>query len=179
MYLYFSSLMPFKTWATFQTISYPPLINVFLQFWTIKEVLAALTSLILLLLLAVWFGCYTKATTMSVTVLENGSELKRGDSVLSKNSQWIALFQQDGNFVVYRTEPVWASDTFGMDPTRLCMQEDCNLVMYNDEDKPRWHTNTSKGGRNTCVLSLTDEGKLVLKKDCQQLWNSDRDHGMK
>ncbi|NP_001092109.2 intestine mucus lectin [Takifugu rubripes] len=116
---------------------------------------------------------------MSVTVLENGSELKRGDSVLSKNSQWIALFQQDGNFVVYRTEPVWASDTFGMDPTRLCMQEDCNLVMYNDEDKPRWHTNTSKGGRNTCVLSLTDEGKLVLKKDCQQLWNSDRDHGMK
>ncbi|TWW70801.1 hypothetical protein D4764_17G0002840 [Takifugu flavidus] len=116
---------------------------------------------------------------MSVTVLKNGSELKRGDSVLSKNSQWIALFQHDGNFVVYRTEPVWASDTSGMDPTRLCMQGDCNLVMYNDEDKARWHTNTSKGSCNTCVLSLTNEGKLVLEKDGQEIWNSDRDHGMK
>ncbi|XP_056868523.1 B-type lectin plumieribetin-like isoform X3 [Takifugu flavidus] len=105
---------------------------------------------------------------MSKDVLERGSELQRGDYLMAKNTEWKAVFQ-----------PVWASDTHGMDPTRLCMQEDCNLVMYNDEEKPRWHTNTSKGGRNTCVLSLTDEGKLVLKKDGQQLWNSDRDHGMK
>ncbi|TWW70808.1 R2 Retrovirus-related Pol polyprotein from type I retrotransposable element [Takifugu flavidus] len=70
-------------------------------------------------------------------------------------------------------------DTSGMDPTRLCMQEDCNLVMYNDEDKPRWHTNSAKGSCNTCVLSLTNEGKLVLEKDGQEIWNSDRDHGMK
>ncbi|PWO11470.1 transposase protein, partial [Pyrenophora tritici-repentis] len=96
-----------------------------------------------------------------------------------KNSQWIALFQQDGNFVVYRTEPVWASNTHGMDQTRLCMQGDCNLVMYNDEHHPRWQTNTAKGGCNTCVLSLTDEGNLVLEKDGHEIWDSDYDHGMK
>lgn len=74
---------------------------------------------------------------------------------------------------------MWASDTWGLDATRLCMQGDCNLVMYNDEEKPRWHTNTAKGGCNTCVLSLTDEGKLILEKDGKQIWDSDRDHGMK
>ncbi|XP_056868836.1 B-type lectin plumieribetin-like [Takifugu flavidus] len=117
--------------------------------------------------------------TMSKDVLERGSELRRGDYLMAKNAEWKAVFQHDANFVIYGWKPVWASDTYGMDQTRLCMQEDCNLVMYNDEDKPRWHTNTAKGSCNTCVLSLTDEGKLVLEKDGQEIWNSGRDHGMK
>lgn len=31
--------------------------------------------------------------TMSITVLEKDAELNRGNSVLSKNSKWIAIFQ--------------------------------------------------------------------------------------
>lgn len=87
--------------------------------------------------------------------------------------------QNDGNFVVYGWEPKWTSDTDGSDATRLCMQGDCNLVMYNKDNKPRWHTNTAKGSCNTCYLFLTDEGKLSLEKDGQQIWNSGLNHGMK
>lgn len=87
--------------------------------------------------------------------------------------------QHDGNFVVYRTEPVWASNTYGTDATRLCMQGDCNLVMYNDQDQPRWHTNTAKNNCVTCDLSLNDDGTLVLKKDGAMIWNSDINQGMK
>uniref|UniRef100_A0A3B5KJ27 Bulb-type lectin domain-containing protein n=1 Tax=Takifugu rubripes TaxID=31033 RepID=A0A3B5KJ27_TAKRU len=98
---------------------------------------------------------------MSKDVLEGGSELHRGDYLMAKNTEWKAVFQHDAHFVIYGWKPVWASDTYGMDPTRLCMQEDCNLVMYNDEDKPRWHTNTSKGSlsvfRDRTTLHLKDQ----------------------
>lgn len=90
--------------------------------------------------------------------------------------------QEDVNFVLYNTEtsePVWASDTWKSDAVRLCMQEDCNLVMYNEDGEPRWHTNTAKPSCNTCTLSLTDEGKLVLDRDGGEIWNSDISHGMK
>ncbi|CAG10253.1 unnamed protein product [Tetraodon nigroviridis] len=116
---------------------------------------------------------------MSINVLDKGTEWKKGDFVLSKNGEWKAVFQEDGNFVVYGWQPVWASDTGGLDPTRLCMQADCNLVMYNPEEKPRWHTNTAKGSCDTCTLYLTDQGKLVLKKNGNEIWNSDHNHGMK
>lgn len=99
----------------------------------------------------------------------------------SVNSQ-ISIFcpQTDGNFVVYGPSgPAWHSDTATTDATRLCMQGDCNLVMYTTDDKPRWQTNSAKGGCNTCSLSLTDEGKLVLEKDGQMIWNSDQNNGMK
>lgn len=59
------------------------------------------------------------------------------------------------------------------------MQGDCNLVMYNDKDEPRWHTNSAKGKCNTCDLSLNDDGRLLLTKDGDVIWNSDLNHGMK
>lgn len=59
------------------------------------------------------------------------------------------------------------------------MQQDCNLVMYNDKDKPTWHTNTHRSGNHEATLTLTNEGKLVLNQNQQMIWNSDMDHGRK
>ncbi|XP_037613232.1 lectin-like isoform X1 [Sebastes umbrosus] len=116
---------------------------------------------------------------MSRNYLSKNDELRKGDSLVSNNGEFKAVFQEDGNFVLYGWKPIWASDTGGTDVVRLCMQADCNLVMYNKESKPKWHTNSAKGDCNMCRLYLTNEGKLVVDKECGQIWSSTNDKGMK
>ncbi|XP_037613234.1 lectin-like isoform X2 [Sebastes umbrosus] len=116
---------------------------------------------------------------MSKNYLSKNDELRKGDSLVSNNEQFKAVFQEDGNFVLYSWKPIWASATDGSDVFRLCMQADCNLVMYNKENEPRWQTNSAKGDSNMCRLYLTNEGKLVLNKESDEIWNSDQNKGMK
>ncbi|KAE8279738.1 hypothetical protein D5F01_LYC21867 [Larimichthys crocea] len=89
------------------------------------------------------------------------------------------LTENDGNFVIYGWKPVWASNTNGSDMIRLCMQDDCNLVMYNQSDKPGWSTGTYGPNCNMCHLQLTDDGKLVLYRDGKEIWSSASSHGIK
>ncbi|CAJ1082560.1 lectin-like [Xyrichtys novacula] len=116
---------------------------------------------------------------MSRNFLSRNDELRRGDYLMSNNGEWKAVFQEDGNFVVYGWSPAWSSDTAGCDAVRLCMQEDCNLVMYNKCDEPKWHTNSYKSKSNMCRLHLTDDGKLLVNKECEEIWNSAKSKGMK
>ncbi|XP_069015483.1 B-type lectin plumieribetin-like [Embiotoca jacksoni] len=116
---------------------------------------------------------------MSRNFMSKNDELRRGDSLVSNNGEWKAVFQDDGNFVVYGWEPVWNSFTAGSDVFRLCMQADCNLVMYNKDNEPKWHTNSAKSGCNMCRLHLTDQGKLVLFRECETIWTSANSSGMK
>ncbi|XP_042255765.1 lectin-like [Thunnus maccoyii] len=116
---------------------------------------------------------------MSRNYLSKNDELRRGDYLISNNRQWKAMFQDDGNFVIFGWKPMWASDTAGTDAHRLCMQADCNLVMYNKADKPKWHTNSAKPESNMCRLHLTDDGKLVLDREGDQIWTSANSQGMK
>ena len=81
--------------------------------------------------------------------------------------------------MIYGWKPVWASDTWSLNGTRLRMQEDGNLVMYTDQGKVRWQTNTVRGGSSPGTLTLTDEGKLVLQKGGRELWNSGINKGIK
>ncbi|XP_022051936.2 uncharacterized protein LOC110952621 [Acanthochromis polyacanthus] len=116
---------------------------------------------------------------MSRNYLSKNDELRKGDSLFSNNREWKAVFQNDGNFAIYGWKPVWASDTAGSDAVRVCMQADCNLVMYNACDKPRWHTNSAKDCCNMCRLQLTDDGKLVVYREGQEIWSSADSKGMK
>ncbi|XP_046880373.1 mannose-specific lectin-like [Hypomesus transpacificus] len=116
---------------------------------------------------------------MSRNYLSKDNELTKGDFLLSNNREWKAVFQDDGNFVIYGWKPYWSSDTGSLSPERLCMQADCNLVLYNKKDSPVWHTNTSKTSCNMCRVQLTDEGKLILQKDGDTIWNSADSKGMK
>ncbi|KAM9712429.1 B-type lectin plumieribetin-like [Menidia menidia] len=110
---------------------------------------------------------------MSRNFLSKNEELRKGDYLMSNNKEWKAIFQTDGNFVVYGWKPVWASNTHGSDALRLCMQTDSNLVMYNACSEPRWATNSVTPGCNMCRLRLTDEGKLVVSRECVDVWKSD------
>ncbi|XP_073344693.1 B-type lectin plumieribetin-like [Pagrus major] len=116
---------------------------------------------------------------MSRNYLSKNDELRKGDYLISNNREYKAVFQDDGNFVIYGWHPLWASDTYGSDAVRLCMQADCNLVMYNNDDVARWHTNSAKPCCDTCHLHLTNDGKLVLHTGSQEGWNSANSKGMK
>ncbi|XP_035854117.1 mannose-specific lectin-like isoform X1 [Sander lucioperca] len=117
---------------------------------------------------------------MSRNFLSKNDELRKGDFLISNNKEYKAVFQDDGNFVIYGWKPVWASDTCGSDVFRLCMQTDCNLVMYNKAGSPKWHTNSYKPGDcNMCRLHLTDDGKLVVYKESDEIWSSANSRGMK
>ncbi|KAM9712425.1 B-type lectin plumieribetin-like [Menidia menidia] len=110
---------------------------------------------------------------MSRNFLSKNEELRKGDYLMSNNKEWKAVFQTDGNFVVYGWKPVWSSNTSGSDALRLCMQADSNLVMYNASNEAKWHTNSVTPGCNMCRLRLTDEGKLVVSGECKDVWKSD------
>ncbi|XP_047009511.1 B-type lectin plumieribetin [Ictalurus punctatus] len=108
---------------------------------------------------------------MSRNFLSMNSELKKGDFLLSNNGEYKAVFQEDGNFVVYGWKPVWQSNTSGSTAKRLIMQEDCNLVMY-DDGPGLWHTNTHHSGVKVCRLTLRNDGMLVVENDGKVVWKS-------
>ncbi|MCJ8732989.1 hypothetical protein PDJAM_G00217770 [Pangasius djambal] len=109
---------------------------------------------------------------MSRNFLSMNEELRKGDFLLSNNREYKAVFQDDGNFVVYGWRPLWASDTYGITSAqRLIMQKDCNLVMYTP-DKPVWATNTNRGDVKTCRLTLSNDGILTVANDGAVVWNS-------
>nr|XP_046227500.1 mannose-specific lectin-like [Scatophagus argus] len=110
---------------------------------------------------------------MSRNFLSKNDELRRGDFLVSNNGEFKAIFQDDGNFVVYGWKPVWASGTDGSDGFRLCVQGNCNVVMYNQQDEPRWSTGTGKLESNMCHLQLTNDGTLELYREAEKIWSSD------
>ncbi|KAB5513558.1 hypothetical protein PHYPO_G00249070 [Pangasianodon hypophthalmus] len=111
---------------------------------------------------------------MSRNFLSMNDELKKGDYLLSNNREYKAVFQEDGNFVVYGWRPVWQSNSAGNTnaQSRLIMQGDCNLVMYNNPDSAVWHTNTHRSNVKTCRLTLKNDGILVVENDGEMLWQS-------
>ncbi|XP_074478823.1 B-type lectin plumieribetin-like [Sebastes fasciatus] len=119
--------------------------------------------------------------------LDRDKVLKKGEHLISNNGKWKAIFQDDGNFVIYGSKAVWASDTAGLDVCSLCMKADSNLVMYNGVGTPRWDTDTfvpmprppHHGHRKDCHLELTDDGKLDLYRGSDKVWSSATSKGVK
>lgn len=95
-------------------------------------------------------------------ILPTNGMLQRGQRLISKNGQYIAVYQTDGDFVVYGSgRLLWRSQTAGRDGDRLVMQGDGNLVIYKGST-PVWATNTVGGG--AAYLVMQDDGNLVIYK---------------
>ncbi|KAG5835995.1 hypothetical protein ANANG_G00249910 [Anguilla anguilla] len=116
---------------------------------------------------------------MSKNFLSVNEELRKGDYLVSNNQEFKAVFQEDGNFVIYGWKPTWASDTVSSEPYRLCMQKDCNFVMYTKNDSAIWHTKSNRSPCNTCRLYLKDDGTLVVASEGQDVWSSANSKGTK
>ncbi|KAJ8001180.1 hypothetical protein DPEC_G00188620 [Dallia pectoralis] len=122
--------------------------------------------------------------TMSKNVVRKGEILHNKDYLMSNNGEWKAVFQEDGNFVVYGWKPTWASDTYGLGGKKLVMQDDSNLVMYKDlaNSSPKnavWQTNTWMPNFRNCQLKLMENGDLVVERDGCEVWNSKNSKGLK
>ena len=89
--------------------------------------------------------------------------------------------QEDGNFVIHGWRPMWSSDTTGQrDAHRLCMQDDCNFVMYKHDNKMMWQTKPqASGGFKMCRMHLRNDGNLVVERDGEEVWNSSQSKGFK
>ncbi len=72
---------------------------------------------------------------------EYGRELRR----YGTREGAVAVFQHDGNFVIYRNDghPIWASNTWGNPGAVLVVQNDGNIVIYRSDGYPLWATNTA------------------------------------
>uniref|UniRef100_A0A665TK30 Bulb-type lectin domain-containing protein n=1 Tax=Echeneis naucrates TaxID=173247 RepID=A0A665TK30_ECHNA len=74
---------------------------------------------------------------MNKNSISTDEELRPGESLTSLDGNYKAVFQTDGNFVIYKWTPTWASNTYGQNPFRILLQQDNNLV-NTKEDKPLW-----------------------------------------
>ncbi len=115
-------------------------------------------------------------------VIAGGSEIR------SSNGRYQAIFQTDGNLVVYDTSKsgeeavLWASDTDDdAAGGHLAIQADGNLVIYAADSDAEWDTNTysktEPPSERAYNLVMQDDGNLVLYDELahQPLWiNGDR-----
>ncbi|XP_030218410.1 comitin [Gadus morhua] len=107
-------------------------------------------------------------------------ELRNGDFLLSKDGNFKAIFQDDGNFVIYKWSPCWHTNTATNGGIRVLLQEDNNLVMYTKEKKPVWSSKSYNDTPSSKMrLTLTNEGHLVLDQDAQTVWSSEKSEGCK
>ncbi|NRG42323.1 hypothetical protein HRK28_15520 [Rathayibacter sp. VKM Ac-2835] len=91
--------------------------------------------------------------------LSPGSELVKGQGLLSANGAVRFVLQDDGNAVVYSAgRATWSSGTQGRGE-RLVMQTDGNLVIYDAAGRPVWFTGTNDFSSS---LWIQDDGNLVV-----------------
>lgn len=86
-----------------------------------------------------------------------GQSLRRGEELINSNGKYRAVMQHDGNFVLYDSRALWASNTVRRG-THVIMHIDGNLVVY-DGSEPTWASNTQFRGYE---LVCQDDGNLVI-----------------
>ncbi|CAL8251324.1 unnamed protein product [Arctogadus glacialis] len=112
---------------------------------------------------------------MSRNSLSTNQELYKGDFLMSNNQEYKAVFQDDGNFVVYKWSPIWATNSECSQACRVILQGDTDLVLYTKDDTPVWASGSHTTATNNRVrLTLTDEGQLVTSVNGVRGWASKR-----
>lgn len=115
----------------------------------------------------------------SLSYRNAGLTMRLGDRLLTPDRELV--FQaHDGNLVLYRLEngfqreALWSSGTNGMalGPTAsVLFQQDGNLVVYDNNDRARWASNSNGQGGNE--LRLQRDGNLVIyAPDERAIWST-------
>jgi hypothetical protein len=112
------------------------------------------------------------------TTLNSGQSIGADDYLLSPDSQSALTLQRGGNLVLYSNFVVtWnIGDTGG---TRLVMQADGNLVVYNQNNVAVWATGTN-GNPGARLVLQTDGNMVIYNTSNVALWatqtNQNPDH---
>ncbi len=105
-------------------------------------------------------------------ILYPGSQLKSGQSISSGNGTYKLIMQTDGNFVLYDVpagRALWNSGTFG-NGNRAELQNDGNLVVYNNANIAMWNSGTS--GKASSYLAIQDDGNMVIYTPFFHKWGT-------
>jgi hypothetical protein len=100
--------------------------------------------------------------------LFSGETLNTDGVLVSPNSMFRAIMQQDGNFVIYNNNnntPIWNTESNANAipsdlPFRLTLETEGKLVIYDTHDGEMWSANTNVNV--SCYLVMQDDGNLVL-----------------
>lgn len=111
-------------------------------------------------------------TNLGPTLLP-GKSIPQNSQLTSNNGKYKLLMQGDGNLVLYQTIPsdkvVWATNTISNNTPFMCLfQVDGNLVIYDGKSNVVWASNTA--GKMVTVLSLQDDGNLVIYNNSTAIW---------
>ena len=112
----------------------------------------------------------------SNTTLHPGDMLKAGWMLESADGLFESIVQSDGNFVIYSLiggtlQPVWATYTSPLgcsSCTRVTMQTDGNLVVYDTSNRALWSSGTWNHSGAYAVLHSGDI--MVYSAGNQPLW---------
>jgi hypothetical protein len=115
-----------------------------------------------------WRNAISRTNSSSIYIRPGGLCLQ------SPNYWYIAKFQPDGNFVLYKydsntkdwTKVLWASNTYGKGADSLVMQSDWNNVIYSSSGAALWSTGTYgsviPAGTSQMGMVMQDDGNLVV-----------------
>ncbi|KQY60472.1 hypothetical protein ASD11_13585 [Aeromicrobium sp. Root495] len=111
-------------------------------------------------------------TGYSQDTVGTGRHLTVGQRIVSRNGDYFAVMQADGNLVKYTRSGTaqWSSNTSGSGADRVEMQGDGNLVAY-EGNSARWSSKTS--GSNARLV-MQDDGNLVVYSGSTALWDASR-----
>ncbi|KAI0466586.1 bulb-type lectin domain-containing protein [Xylaria cf. heliscus] len=111
---------------------------------------------------------------MSHSTLGNGEWLLTGNSLFSQDGSVEFKMQADGKIAIYwGGKCQWQNTADQKSNVKgISMQEDGNLCMYDNSDKPIWHTNTVKTGDSTCIVTVQNDGNVVVYKGTP-IWSSE------
>jgi hypothetical protein len=108
-----------------------------------------------------------KSLTSLPHVMKPGDSFGPGAILMSKNKQFLLIYQGDGNLVIYDvslTPPlaIWNTITMGHTPGSVQMQHDGNFVVYDSANHSQFDTGTFLKTRKGLSIRLQDDGNLVL-----------------
>ncbi|KAL2079055.1 hypothetical protein ACEWY4_024799 [Coilia grayii] len=113
---------------------------------------------------------------MCRNMLKVNDEIRRGDYISSPNGRYKAIFQHDGNFVIYEVKRIWSTETWG-NQHRIVMSNG-NLYMYENGNYPsHWTTRSGVRGTTESFACLLDDGNLAIQDREQVMWSSARCKG--
>ena len=91
-------------------------------------------------------------------ILFTGSQLNAADKLVSNNGRWELVYQEDGNLVLFdQGEADWDTQTEGEAPGRVTVENYGELIVYDEEGKQVWSTDT--------LGKVGPHNRLVLQED--------------
>ncbi|KAF4982279.1 hypothetical protein FZEAL_2065 [Fusarium zealandicum] len=111
----------------------------------------------------------------SHNTLGNGEWLKPGQSLWSQDGSVEFKMQQDGKIAVYWGGQCRYQNTAQQrqDIKGIVMQDDGNLVMYDNNSNATWQTDTAAGkGDSTVICAVQNDGNVILYKGTP-IWSSE------